>query len=136
MGLDPKSLPDSFLRRISKEQRKEADLPKTFEEASVEGVRRQEISKLQVPFAQWLCLHKFLFIRPRSDRKSTIQKGWADFTIIRAGRVVAIEFKWPGQSLDPDQIECRRKIEEDGTPYLLAFDVPSAMEFVRKHLGE
>src|SRR5678816_747664 len=63
-----------------------------------------EIATLHAPFIEWLRDKGLHYVNPDPTRKSTIQKGHPDFTVLLSqNRNVLIEFKLKGKSLSADQ---------------------------------
>src|SRR5690348_16200205 len=50
-------------------------------------------SQIHNQFVAWLRKHEIPYLRHRMDRKSGIQTGWPDFTVLWMSRVVCIEIK-------------------------------------------
>lgn len=130
MGLKSTGLPDAIVRAMSKPDRKALGL-RTSEEALCAQQIHQE-RELHNLFANWLRLNGVPFIHARMDKKSTIRKGWPDFTLLWQGRAVCFEFKLPGQPLDADQIEVRRELTLNGTPVQTVHSVAEAIRAARE----
>lgn len=134
MGLDSTSLPQSVLRLMSKEQR--APLGKageTYEEAQERTAVKLE-RELHDRFTNWLNLRRLLFIHARTDKKSTIRKGWPDFTVIYGDHVCCVEFKRPGGKLRSEQVEVIKRMLQTNTPVIVADDFKAASDFVMRTL--
>jgi hypothetical protein len=129
MGLKPVTLPDSMLRAMSKPDRKALGLI-TSEEALCAQQIRQERDMHNL-FTNWLRLTGVPFIHARMDKKSTIRKGWPDFTLLWQGRALCLEFKLPGQPLDPDQVEVHAALALNGTPVQTVYSVAEAIVAAR-----
>lgn len=134
-------LPSHVLKLIAPDQRGGKDGPMrgnlglTSEEAQDKYAKREEAKQIQLPFAQWLGLHGIPYLQPRSDKKSGIRVGWPDFTVLYGGKAVAIECKWPGCKLRPEQEAVRADLEAAGVPYLVAYSAAEAIAFVKEHLN-
>lgn len=125
MGLKPIELPDALVRAIAKGDRKVLGLVTSEEALCAQELRQErEMHKL---FANWLRLHGVPFIHARMDKKSTIRRGWPDFTLLWGGRALCLEFKLPGEGLDPDQIEVHRELTLNGTPVQTVHSVAEAI---------
>jgi hypothetical protein len=80
------------------------------------------------------------FIHARTDQKSTIAKGWPDFTCMKRGedsvsRVCMVELKNRAGRTSRDQDECIADLTAAGLPVLVTGDFREASEFVREWLG-
>jgi hypothetical protein len=64
-----------------------------------------------IDLENWLRQHGLFVIHFRMDKATTTEKGIPDFTLGIGGRLVAIEFKQPGNTLSEAQEEQRRKCE-------------------------
>lgn len=127
-------LPNKLLKLMKPEDRaKLGPAGLTADEAGQKWAAGEE-RKLHALFAADMDRRGCLVIRGRTDRKSTIRKGWPDFTILRAGKVCCIEFKAKGGVLSDDQKECLADLERNGTPATVAWDLATAIDFVKAHL--
>lgn len=90
-----------------------------------------EIETLHVPFAKFLREQRIAFIRARSDKPSTIPKGWPDFSVIhpRLGALL-IEFKYKDGVLSKDQKECHAVLQSVGFRVNVIRDIGTAVELV------
>lgn len=98
------------------------------------GTKRAEIAEHETLMA-WLRLHEWPFIRARSDQKSTIRKGWADFTVFHAGRCAAVEMKAPGNKPTLEQEQVLAELRREQIPVTVAYSAQEAIEFLRAVLG-
>jgi hypothetical protein len=64
-----------------------------------------------IDLENWLNQHELFKVHSRMDTATTTEKGIPDFVIGIKGRLVAIEFKQPGNTLSKEQQEQRRKCE-------------------------
>jgi hypothetical protein len=88
-----------------------------------------------VELENWLNLHDLFKIHSRMDRATTTEKGIPDFTIGIAGRLVAIEFKQPGNTLSEAQEEQRRKCEGPSQcEYHVCYSSKEAIEILQPML--
>jgi hypothetical protein len=114
-----------------------ADLPKgragwSREQTQASAAKRQEIPE-QKTFASWLNLMGLPFYNPRSDKRSTIRAGAADFTVFGdEAKTIFIEFKAPGCTQSPDQIKFEREVTGKGFEYQLVYSAHEAIELCRK----
>lgn len=130
---NPGLLPSSFLEKIVKEDRPEGSAGWTSLESQERGGRREEI-KEQKEFARWLKFKGIIFYNPRTDKKSTIMEGAADFSIFHNKTTLFIEFKALGQKLSPEQIKFSSAVYDQGFSYVIAFSHMEAIELCRKLL--
>src|SRR5215510_13770039 len=113
--------------RMIPEDRKQ--LPKQIRLTSSERQAKNEAEnerKMHNQFSDYLRLRKqvFQFVHANPTKRSTIKRGWPDYTVIckimarLRPRPVAclIEFKVPGGKLSPDQIQCFNELEVAGIP--------------------
>ena len=110
-------------------------------EFAVENVRLETESKAEAKaekemheqFTSWLRVKALPFVHSRMDRKSTIQEGWPDFTVILPdGRVMCIEFKMPGKALDSEQVKRFAELAQVKCPALVCYSFTEAMHAVLK----
>jgi hypothetical protein len=94
----------------------------------------QEIRDMHEPIKTWLKFHKVLFINSRSDKPSTISKGFPDFLCFRKGLCCAVELKIKGGKLSKDQEAWKMLMDNDDTPHMVAYDVNDAIKFVKEKL--
>lgn len=91
----------------------------------------REIADLHQPFIAWLRKRNLLYVYHRPDRKSGINKGHPDFSVLLPdGKVKCVEFKTPTSSLSSDQTERIQELTEHGTPVLVAFTLETAIAWI------
>ena len=134
MGLDSKSLPENLRRCIPKEERQKDMALQTSEEIADKQAMENE-REMHETFANWCRVNNLLFIHSRMDRKSTIREGWPDFTVIRAGRCVCIEFKHGASKPSDVQLDCIAELIDSNTPVLAVDSVIEAIHWTRRELG-
>ena len=117
MGLNPKTLPDAILRRISPADRTSAGLPPPLSEfvatAKVKSDLKRE-KELQNQIENFLRLRGITFIRSAMHRKTSNTVGCPDFLFAVVGRAVALECKLPGQKPTEDQERVMAGMIRDG----------------------
>lgn len=96
-------------------------------------------------FERWLRVHEkgpIPYVHSRMDRKSTIRKGWPDFTILRGALPYnhslgscCVEFKMPGEALTDAQVEVHIELKAASVPVKTCYSVVEAIEFTREILG-
>lgn len=127
--------PERFLKCMAKEDR--APLGKageTIEEATARASVKLE-REMHDQFAAWLRINGIPFIHARTDRKSTIQEGWPDFTVIYQGLALCIEFKMPNGRLSDAQTTCIGTIWNTGTRGFILTDSKSAIDKTKEHFN-
>jgi len=97
-------LPENILKRMSPRDRSplgKAGRTRAEANAACDRLRERE---LQDQIAQFLNLRDVHFSRSRMDRKTTVAKGYYDFSIVLpGGRHLAVEVKVPGGVISEDQ---------------------------------
>jgi len=94
-----------------------------------------ETTQLHTPFGAWLRGKGIEFVRARSDARSTIEKGWPDFTVLMPGRpAVLIEFKAGRGKESADQVRVRERLEARGHRCHVCRSVESAVAAVLAHI--
>src|SRR5690349_4361761 len=53
----------------------------------------REVEDIHEPLSKYLRDNGIPFVRARSDRQSTIARGWPDFTVCKNGKVLLLEAK-------------------------------------------
>lgn len=125
--------PERFLKCVAKEDRKPlGKAGETIDEATARASVKLE-REMHDQFAAWLRINGIHFIHTRMDKKSTMQKGWPDFTLIKAGRAICVEFKLRACTVSEEQSKVIRELLDDGTPATVSLSVQHAIEFTREH---
>lgn len=75
------------------------------------------------------------FVRARTDKKSGIQEGWPDVTVVYCGRVFLCELKTRTGKLSQKQIDRHAELRKNGTPVTVARSVEEAVSAVQVWLG-
>ena len=104
MGLDSKCLPENFLRRMSKEDRKPMGVAGMTVADIDEQQRAEDERQLQDRIKSLLSQRDIVAGYSRMDRKTTYVVGWPDFVFPFLGRFVALEVKLPGESPTAEQL--------------------------------
>ncbi len=103
MGLDSKTLPEAFLSKLSKAQRKPlGKAGRTASECQDVQVAKSE-RELQNQIESLLRRRGYLPARQRMDRKSNLAKGMPDFFFSVNGCAVYWEVKFGKGSTSPEQ---------------------------------
>lgn len=90
-----------------------------------------EIQTLHTPFARHLDDEGIEYIRARSDRESTIEKGWPDFSLLATDRAgIYIEFKDKDGKETPDQRKVRERLTSKGFKCFVVRSLSVAIELV------
>jgi hypothetical protein len=136
MGLDPHSLPDRMLNKMSK-----ADRPPDVLTAAEAGAKhdfkleRQE----QRLFANWLLLAEgrgeLWYDWSATNKRVTSRVGKPDFLIVPMGRPAFwIEFKATEGRFSKEQIKVINTLMDLGQKVFIARSADEAIKFVRKQL--
>ena len=94
-----------------------------------------EISDIHKPLCLWLDREGIEYIRARSDRKSTIEKGWPDFTLMSADPplpVLMIEAKLDKSKLSAAQRFVHARLLSKGFSVHVCRSVAAAVEVVER----
>jgi len=127
-------IPSRILDKMDPKDRPEGPAGWTAAESQARGARKQEIPE-QKTFATELDRREILYLRPRSDKKSTIRKGAPDFTVfIPLGKVIFLEFKAPGAKQTPDQIEFMNAARKAGYRYEVAYSALEAIQILKEEI--
>jgi len=132
MNIKSNLLPENIRRCMPKEDRKATGaltLVDVFDKES----RKLEI-EIHNKFMDWCRLNEISFIHSRTDRKSTIQEGHPDFTLLNDGRGCCIEFKVPGGKLSDKQAEVIAVLTKRGVHCLVTSDLAAAISFATAHM--
>ena len=136
----------SFSRQWYEEtkQRLESKLRKTTvgkenltEEPADAAPLGEEIKALHEPFIQWMNLHQILYVHANPTKKSTVQKGQADFICLRCGAGCAVEFKAladPESGLSQEQRDWRDWAQRCEVPCIVTNSLSEAKKFVTREL--
>lgn len=79
-------------------------------------------------------LHSIYVLAPAFGKKTRVKSGHPDLTLLRGGRGICIETKTEGNDLTPEQERCITELRIKGVPVLVAYDLQTAIEFIREHL--
>lgn len=94
--------------------------------------------ELHDQFERWLDFHQVAYVHARTDKKSTIEDGWPDFTCLKASDcgVLAclIEFKNATGKLRKDQQDVIERLASQNIPVLVTGNFDEACAFVRAQL--
>jgi len=128
--------------------RDRAQLPKKIRLTTSERRAKNEFETeraIHKEFSKYLCLRNriFQFVHADPSRRSTIRKGWPDFTVLAkiltfpGVRPVAclIEFKVPGGRLSADQVSCFAELELAGIPVFVCTSVADAITQLIEYFG-
>jgi hypothetical protein len=136
MGINPSLLPSRVLERMNPLDKPKGAAGWTANESQERGARRHELEH-QKSFAKWLKFKDIPFYNPRSDQKSTIRKGAADFSVFGPNaRTIFLEFKALGCHQDDDQKEFERHVTRWGFTYFVVYSDLEAVLKCREFFGE
>jgi hypothetical protein len=134
MGLDPSLLPSRVLERMNPLDKPKGSAGWTSLESQERGARRQELEH-QKSFAKWLRFKGIPFYNPRSDQKSTITIGAADFSVFWDDRTIFLEFKAPGCHQSEEQKDFELDITRCGFKYFVVYSDLEAVLKCREFFG-
>jgi hypothetical protein len=137
MGLDPNSLPERVLSKLSKADRPAGVL--TLSEASAKEIARTERDE-QKTFAYYLsqvrARGKLRYYWAKTNKASTNMPGTLDFMVpISRGRTLYIEFKAPGGRLTKEQHEEIEGLKMLGHKVVIIQTAEAAIRFVKEELN-
>ena len=131
-------IPENILTRMDPGDR--AKLPKEVRSTAAErqtvAVSRLE-REMHNGFSSWLNLRKqfFGFVHTNPVRKSTIKKGFPDFTVLHHGRVLLIEFKVPPNGLTPDQKDVFHELSVSGNQIYVCTTLEDAIHLTIEYFN-
>jgi len=135
MGYNLSDLPDSVKSKIAPEIRTELGFhAQTTAEARDKYERGLE-KEMHERFIQWLNYSGISFVHSRMDKPASIQKGWPDFTLLRDGKAVLVEFKTPENDLTADQADVCNGLRGNGMTVFVARDLGMAIKEVSRFFG-
>lgn len=130
MGID-KFLPANITRCMPAEERKALKVETPEEIGERVAVKLEK--DLHDQFRTWCTMKDLEVSRARMDRKSTIEKGFPDFLVVRGmggfAYACAIEMKRPGESLTIDQEKVIWRMKERGVPVAVCDNLVDAIRF-------
>lgn len=125
-------LPEHILRLMSSQDRKSLGKGAMTADEAVQKFSAKREKEMHDIFSQWLNLNGIPFIHARTDKRSTIQVGWPDFTVIHKGRAVCVEFKMPYAKIDVKQFETIDRLQREGTPVFICHNHAEAIEHLKR----
>jgi hypothetical protein len=131
-------IPENILTKMEPADR--AKLPKelrlTANERQTVAVNKLE-REMHNGFSNWLNLRKrfFSFVHTNPVRKSTIRKGWPDFTVLHRGRALLIEFKVPPNSLTAEQKDVFQELSVAGNQIYVCTTLEDAIHLTIEHFN-
>ena len=106
-----------------------------IEEAKREKWQSGKERELQQAIQDYAETHAGCYVlRPRMDKRSQLPLGYPDLTVMRNGRAVLIEVKAKGGVLSDDQKECHAELALTGNRVLVAYDLQTAIDYIRREL--
>lgn len=117
------------------------------DEQALEKFAKGQERKLSALLCADLIRRGIPHIVARTDRKSGLPLGWPDVTAMcgvmttnglcsksDGARVCCVELKCEGGILSPDQLRCHVDLRLAGVPVLVAYDLQTAIKFIKEHL--
>ena len=96
----------------------------------------KEIKDLHLPFITYLKRWNLPYVYHRPDRRSGINQGHPDFTVIWRGRSFLIEFKVPGGELSLGQMLRIDELSRSGTFTAVCTSLEEAIGYLEREMGE
>jgi hypothetical protein len=122
----PGPIPNHILERMNPEDRPLGIAGFTKSEMK-DLMEKKNEKAMHDLFSQWLRLNGIPYIHARMDKKSTIQKGWPDFTMLYQGRALCVEFKAMGGAPSEEQESVIQSLTKTGTTVLVCWLVSAAI---------
>ena len=108
---------------------------RTAGEAAAAGAAKLERHRHDV-FSQWLNLRSIPFVHARMDRRSTIETGWPDFTLLDPKYpAFCIEFKTESGALSLDQGRVIARLEDAGIFVAVLTEAGEAIRLTQTRLN-
>lgn len=123
-------VPENILRCMSAEDRRRYAKGQFTAMEVYERVAAKDEKKEHNRFISWLRRHDLDYTHSRTDKRSTIQKGVADFHIWKGERHCFVEFKSEFGKLSQEQKDFLARQCERGTPVLVSQSYIEASHFV------
>ena len=95
----------------------------------------REVKDLHLPFIAYLRKQGVPYVYHRADRRSGINKGHPDFTLLWCGQAFLIEFKTLGGKLSADQVERIEELSRAGTRTRLCTSLEEAIGYLDSEMG-
>ena len=132
--LNPKCLPESFLRNMDPQERaKLGKSGKTMDERQAALDAKSE-KVLQNRVAALLRLKDITFNWSSMRKKTTCIRGWVDFSFAIKGQAVAFECKVAGGKLSVEQEKIRSGLWKDGWEYRVITNEQQVVDFLKEHV--
>ena len=117
-----------------------AKLPKSVRLTAAERQSAGEFrleKEMHNGFSSWLNLRKqfFSFVHANPAQRSTIRKGWPDFTILHQGRGLLVEFKVPPNSLTKEQKDVFHELSIAGNQIFVCTTLADAIHLTIEHFN-
>jgi hypothetical protein len=119
---------DNIISKVADRSQLPKAIRLTSSEKAYQEQRRREIA-MHNEFSGWLNMRRRIFSVIHADpaRKSTIRKGWPDYTVLRGGRALCIEFKVPPNGLTSDQLDVFSELLTTGIDVYVCANVSDAI---------
>lgn len=127
-------IPNHILKLMPKEDRKPLGKAGFTTEEVTEIYCAKREKEMHNIFEDWLRLNQIPFIHARMDKKSTINNGAPDFTVMWNNRVVCIEFKMNGGKLSSDQQDFISLLGKSETDVFVCHMAAEAIEIIKRIL--
>lgn len=125
------TLPDSILRRMSKEDRKALGRGgMTVDEAFAKADVKKE-AELQNMLVSLLTRNGIICNRSRMDKRKTDMVGFPDIVFAIRGQACAWEVKMPGKKLEPEQVTCINAMRQNGWDVVTIFSYSDGLKYLQ-----
>ena len=127
---------DNIISKVADRSQLPKAIRLTSSERQFQEERKRELA-MHNEFSGWLNMRKGIFSYCHADpsRKSTIRKGWPDYTILRKGRALCIELKVPINDLSNDQKDVFGELIATENDVFVCFSVGDAIRFTLDYFG-
>ena len=91
-------------------------------------------SRIQKQIADILTIRGIVFCRSRFDKRTTIAKGWPDFTLAINGTPIALEVKGETGKLSDAQKACHEGMKRNGWRVYVVRSIAEAVDILNHYL--
>jgi hypothetical protein len=127
---------DNIISKVADRSQLPKALRLTSSERRFQEERKRELA-MHNEFSGWLNMRKKIFSYVHADpsRKSTIRKGWPDYTILHKGRVLCVELKVPVNDISEDQREVFAELTVTENDVFVCFSTGDAIRLTMDYFG-
>jgi hypothetical protein len=127
---------DNIISKVADRKQLPVKLRTTAVDRRVKADSKLE-KQMHNQFSGWLYMRKKLIskIHPDPSRKSTIEEGHPDYTLLRNGQCLMIEFKVPPNGLSDIQLGRFAELEQAGNVAFVCTTLADAIELTLETFG-